>query len=100
MRFLVDYRAGFLVRKLGHVPSSRFSAGNPEEIRPRIMIAHHFCPSVRSASDMISPSCQVLNLRSIRPLDREAINKSVRKTSRLLVVEEGWPQHGVASEVM
>jgi pyruvate dehydrogenase E1 component beta subunit len=42
---------------------------------------------------------QVINLRSIRPLDRETINASVRKTSRLLTLEEGWPQHGVGAEI-
>ena len=36
-------------------------------------------------------SCEVINLRSIRPLDREAIVKSVKKTNRLVAVEEGWP---------
>jgi len=35
-------------------------------------------------------SCEVINLRSLRPLDREAIIKSVKKTSRLVTVEEGW----------
>jgi pyruvate dehydrogenase E1 component beta subunit len=42
---------------------------------------------------------QVINLRSIRPLDRATINASVRKTSRLLTLEEGWPQHGVGAEI-
>lgn len=42
---------------------------------------------------------QVINLRSIRPLDRAAINTSVRKTNRLVTVEEGFPQHGVGAEI-
>ncbi|WKA07843.1 hypothetical protein VitviT2T_025618 [Vitis vinifera] len=44
-------------------------------------------------------SAEVINLRSIRPLDRSAINASVRKTSRLVTVEEGFPQHGVGAEI-
>uniref|UniRef100_A0A7R9VDY4 Pyruvate dehydrogenase E1 component subunit beta n=1 Tax=Chlamydomonas euryale TaxID=1486919 RepID=A0A7R9VDY4_9CHLO len=44
--------------------------------------------------------CEVLNLRSIKPLDRAAIVASVKKTHRAIVVEEGWPQSGVASEIM
>jgi pyruvate dehydrogenase E1 component beta subunit len=44
-------------------------------------------------------SCEVINLLSIRPLDREAIVKSVKKTNRLVTVEEGWPQSGVGSEI-
>jgi len=44
-------------------------------------------------------SCEVLNLRTIRPLDRPAIIESVKKTNRIVSVEEGWPQHGVGSEI-
>ncbi|KAL2903781.1 Pyruvate dehydrogenase E1 component subunit beta-1 mitochondrial [Bienertia sinuspersici] len=44
-------------------------------------------------------SVEVVNLRSIRPLDRATINDSVRKTSRLVTVEEGFPQHGVGAEI-
>lgn len=43
---------------------------------------------------------QIINLRTIRPLDRHCINTSVRKTSRLVTLEEGWPQHGVGCEIM
>ncbi|KAK4488736.1 hypothetical protein RD792_004517 [Penstemon davidsonii] len=42
---------------------------------------------------------EVINLRSIRPLDRSTINGSVRKTNRLVTVEEGFPQHGVGAEI-
>ncbi|KAK2447006.1 pyruvate dehydrogenase E1 component subunit beta, mitochondrial [Trifolium repens] len=44
-------------------------------------------------------SAEVINLRSIRPLDRSTINASVRKTNRLVTVEEGFPQHGVGAEI-
>lgn len=43
---------------------------------------------------------EVINLRSIRPLDRHTIINSVKKTSRLVSVEEGWPQSGVGAEVV
>ncbi|CCA67039.1 probable PDB1-pyruvate dehydrogenase (lipoamide) beta chain precursor [Serendipita indica DSM 11827] len=42
---------------------------------------------------------EVINLRSIRPLDIDAIIKSVKKTNRLLTVEGGFPQFGVGSEI-
>lgn len=45
-------------------------------------------------------SCEVINLRTIRPLDRDTIIKSVMKTSRLVTVEEGWPQSGVGAEIV
>jgi len=44
-------------------------------------------------------SAEVLNLRTVRPLDRNAIVKSVKKTTRLVTVEEGWPQCGMGSEI-
>lgn len=44
-------------------------------------------------------SAEVINLRTIRPLDRPAIINSVKKTNRIVNVEEGWPQHGVGSEI-
>jgi pyruvate dehydrogenase E1 component beta subunit len=44
-------------------------------------------------------SVEVINLRSIRPLDRETIIKSVKKTNRVVTVEEGWPQCGIGAEI-
>lgn len=44
-------------------------------------------------------SCEVINLRSIRPLDRNAVIKSVKKTNRIVNVEEGWSQCGIGSEI-
>jgi hypothetical protein len=41
----------------------------------------------------------VINLRSIRPLDRATINASVRKTNRLVTIEESFPQHGIGAEI-
>ena len=42
---------------------------------------------------------EIINLRTLRPLDIEAIIKSVKKTGRLISVEEGWPQCGVGAEM-
>lgn len=44
-------------------------------------------------------SVEVINLRTIRPLDRDAVIASVKKTNRLITLEEGWPQHGVGAEI-
>ncbi len=44
-------------------------------------------------------SAEVVNLRTIRPLDGETIAASVRKTNRLVTVEEGWPYANVGTEV-
>ena len=42
---------------------------------------------------------EVINLRSLRPLDTETILASVKKTNRLVTVEEGWPFAGIGAEV-
>lgn len=42
---------------------------------------------------------EVINLRSIRPLDVATIVASVRKTNRLVTVEEGWPTSGIGAEI-
>lgn len=43
--------------------------------------------------------CEVINLRSLRPLDDEMIMKSVMKTNHLITVEQGWPQSGIGAEI-
>lgn len=42
---------------------------------------------------------EVIDLRTIRPLDTETILNSVKKTNRIVSVEEGWPFAGVGSEI-
>ncbi len=45
-------------------------------------------------------SAEVINLRSLRPLDTGAVLESLSRTNRLVVVEEGWPVCSIASEIM
>jgi pyruvate/2-oxoglutarate/acetoin dehydrogenase E1 component len=42
---------------------------------------------------------EVIDLRSVRPIDEEIIVSSVRKTGRLLVADTGWKRCGVSAEV-
>ena len=44
-------------------------------------------------------AAEVIDLRSLRPLDMETVAASVRKTNRALCVEEGWASYGVTAEV-
>ncbi len=44
-------------------------------------------------------SVEVIDLRTVRPIDFEAILKSVKKTNRLVVVEEAWPLASISSEI-
>src|SRR5208282_4952188 len=42
---------------------------------------------------------EVVDLRTLRPLDMPTILASVRKTGRCVIVEEGWPQSGIGAEI-
>ena len=44
-------------------------------------------------------SAEVIDLRTIRPLDHQAIVDSVKKTNRLVVIDESWPFAGVSAEI-
>jgi pyruvate dehydrogenase E1 component beta subunit len=43
---------------------------------------------------------EVIDLRTLRPLDKQAVLTSLAKTNRLIIAEEGWPTCSIASEVM
>ena len=45
-------------------------------------------------------SCEIVDLRSLRPLDVNTIITSVKKTKRLLVVDNGWTKFGVSAEII
>ena len=42
---------------------------------------------------------EVINLRSLKPLDTQTIINSVKKTNRLVTVEDGWPHSGIGAEI-
>ena len=45
-------------------------------------------------------SAEIIDLRSIRPLDKNLIFKSIKKTKRLLVLDNGWKSFGISSEII
>ena len=57
--------------------------------------------SLKAAEELASGEhhleVEVLDLRSLRPFDREAIRESVKRTNRVVVVEEGWPWASVGA---
>lgn len=44
-------------------------------------------------------SCEIIDLRTVRPYDHDTILKSVKKTNRLVILEEAWPFGNVATEI-
>ena len=59
-----------------------------------------YCLQAAAALEKEGISCEVVNLRSLKPIDRETIAKSVKKTHRMITVEEGWPQSGIGAEII
>ncbi|WP_187336100.1 pyruvate dehydrogenase complex E1 component subunit beta [Novosphingopyxis iocasae] len=54
------------------------------------------------AADMLAGEgieAEVIDLRTLRPLDKAAVLKSLKKTNRMVVAEEGWPTCSIASEI-
>ncbi|QIE60234.1 pyruvate dehydrogenase complex E1 component subunit beta [Rasiella rasia] len=43
--------------------------------------------------------CEIIDLRTVRPMDHNAIMESVKKTNRLVILEEAWPFGNVATEI-
>ncbi len=44
-------------------------------------------------------SCEIIDLRTIRPMDHKTIIESVKKTNRLVILEEAWPFGNIATEI-
>ncbi|TDN90477.1 pyruvate dehydrogenase E1 component beta subunit [Salegentibacter sp. 24] len=44
-------------------------------------------------------SCEIIDLRTIRPMDHETIIESVKKTNRLVILEESWPFGNISTEI-
>src|SRR6476619_5982778 len=68
------------------------------------LICHSKSVSVTlKAADQLAAdgvNAEVIDLRTIRPLDRESVLSSVAKTHRCVVVEEGWPFAGIGAQVV
>jgi len=62
-----------------------------------IMVGEALTAAEELAKDGID--CEVIDLRTLRPLDADTVVESVKKTNRLVTVEEGWPYAGIGSEV-
>ncbi len=60
----------------------------------------HFCTDAAKALAEDGIECDVLDMRTIRPLDIDSIIESVKKTNRVVVVDQSWPFAGISSEVV
>lgn len=63
------------------------------------ILAHVVLPSIETLEQELGVSIEVIDPRTIKPMDYEMIVESVKKTNRLVVVEEGWPFGGVGAQI-
>ena len=63
--------------------------------------SHAMTYALKAADELAKEGieAEVIDLRTLRPLDTESIVASVKKTGRCVVVEEGWQQNGVGAEI-
>ncbi len=60
----------------------------------------HVCVDAAAQLEQQGISAEVIDLRSLRPLDEEALVRSIKKTHRAVVVHEGWSYGGVGAEIV
>ncbi len=60
----------------------------------------HFCQEACDILEGDGITCDLLDMRTVRPLDSESIVESLKKTNRIVVVDQSWPFASVASEVI
>jgi len=85
--FLVPIGRARIARPGRHVTITAFS----------LMVGHALKAAEQLAAEGIE--AEVIDLRTIRPLDAATIVDSVKRTNRLVSVEEGWPFAGIGSEL-
>jgi pyruvate dehydrogenase E1 component beta subunit len=62
-----------------------------------LQVTHALAAAEQLAADGIE--AEIINLRTLRPLDTATVVESVKKTNRLVSVEEGWPYAGIGAEL-
>lgn len=60
----------------------------------------HALEAAKKLKEDYNIAAEVIDLRTLRPLDLETIISSLEKTNRLVIVEEGWPYAGIGSEII
>jgi pyruvate dehydrogenase E1 component beta subunit len=61
------------------------------------IIKHAYTAAEELAKDGID--CEIIDLRTVRPIDYNAIINSVKKTNRLVILEEAWPLSSISTEI-
>ena len=87
-------------------PDRTVPIGRAKVLRPgkdvTIVAFSRMCAVALEAAEALAGDgidAEVVDLRTLRPLDRDTIAASIRKTNRIVSVEEGWPVAGIGSEI-
>jgi pyruvate dehydrogenase E1 component beta subunit len=99
-RWLNGY-AEAVPEEMYEVPIGKAAVRRPGRDLTIVSSSYLAVESVKAAEELArrGVEAEVIDLRTIKPLDRDAIVASVRKTGRLLVVDGGWTSFGVSAEV-
>jgi pyruvate dehydrogenase E1 component beta subunit len=104
---MIEHR--WLYDHMGHVPEEMYEvplgkavvrkAGNDATI---VAVSHMVHEAVQAAEALLIEGidCEVIDLRTLKPLDSATVIESVRKTGRLIVADTGWKECAVGAEVM
>ena len=93
----------------GHVPEEHYEIPFGKAVRLRkgsdvTLVSFgrpvHFCVEAADRLSEEGVSCDVLDMRTIRPLDIDSVIASVKKTNKVVVVDQSWPFAGISSEVV
>jgi len=84
------------------VPLGRARVVRPGSDLTIVGVSHMTIEALRAADKLAAQGidAEVVDLRSLRPLDQETIIRSVNKTGRLLVADTGWKGFGVSAEII
>lgn len=94
---------------MGHVPEGIYKVPIGKAIVRRegrditiAAVSHMVYESLKAAHELAKEGidCEVMDLRTLRPLDIDSVNSSVKKTGRLIVADTGWKACGIGSEVV
>ncbi|MGE3150200.1 MAG: pyruvate dehydrogenase complex E1 component subunit beta [Pseudorhodoplanes sp.] len=97
------YGQTFPVPKLDDyvLPIGKAKIARPGQDVTIVSWSHGMTYALKGAEELAKEGveAEVIDLRTLRPMDTETVLESVRKTGRLVTVEEGWPQSGVGAEI-
>jgi pyruvate dehydrogenase E1 component beta subunit len=93
--------AGLVAEELYEVPIGK-GAIRREGADVTLVAVSYLMPHAMDAADALAREgidCEVIDLRTIKPFDKDLIINSVRKTGRLAVADVGWKTFGMAAEI-